>query len=152
MTSTNSAHSLVSSSLRPLAGTCAAPALRRTIFFGLVFLTTFAGVNMMFEILRANGMTGIETAILVLFAVTFGWITVAFWTAMSGFVLRLLKLDPLSLCRLPPRQQLLSVPITTRTAVVMPVYNENPVQVLAGLEATFRSLRNAGDLTPFDFF
>ena len=34
----------------------------------------------------------------------------------------------------------------------MPIYNENPAQVLAGLEATFRSLRGASDLTLFDFF
>jgi membrane glycosyltransferase len=34
----------------------------------------------------------------------------------------------------------------------MPVYNEDPAQVLAGLEATFRSLARAGDSTNFDFF
>jgi membrane glycosyltransferase len=135
-----------------LATLFAAPVIRRTIFFGLVLLTMFAGVSMMSDILRANGMTEIEIMILLLFAVTFGWITIAFWTAMIGFILRLAKRDPISLRRFPPWKHRLSAPITVRTAVVMPVYNENPAQVLAGLEATFRSLRDAGDITPFDFF
>ncbi len=93
-----------------------------------------------------------RTFILFLFAVTFGWITVAFWTAVIGFVLQLAKLEPISLHRFPPWQQALSAPLTTHTAVVMPVYNEDPAQVLAGLEATFRSLSSAGDITNFDFF
>jgi len=107
---------------------------------------------MMFDILRANDLTGIEIMILLLFAVTFGWITIAFWTGMIGFMLRLAKRDPLSLRRFPPWEHRLSAPITGRTAIVMPIYNEKPAQVLAGLEATFRSLRRASDLTPFDFF
>jgi membrane glycosyltransferase len=152
MKSTNLAQSPATPRIRPLAALFAAPVIRRTIFFGLVLLTMCAGISMMFDILRANDITGIEIMILLLFAVTFGWITIAFWTGMSGFILRLAKRDPLSLRRLPPWAHHLSAPITTRTAIVMPVYNENPAQVLAGLEATFRSLRGASDLTSFDFF
>lgn len=137
-----------------LAGpfTVSAPALRRTIFFSLVLLTTFAGVNLMFDILRANGTTTIEMAILLLFAVTFGWIAVSFWTAMIGFALRLARRDPLSLRPSPLSGDSRFAPITARTAVVMPVYNEDPAQVLAGLEASYRSLSSAGDIAPFDFF
>src|SRR5215213_5869215 len=101
MISNSSPRPFVTECIGPLAASAAVPALRRTIFFGLALLTTFAGTGMMFEILRANGLTGTEAVIIGLFAVTFGWITVAFWTAMIGFVLRLLKLDPLSLRRLP---------------------------------------------------
>lgn len=154
MKSTNSCHSPVAHPVRSLAGAFAAPAplCRRVLFFGLVLITTGTGVSMMFDILRANGMTMIETMILLLFAVTFGWLAVSFWTAVVGFVLRLAKLDPISLRRSSPYEDALPAPITTRTAVVMPAYNEDPVQVLAGLEATFRSLSRAGDITPFDFF
>ena len=152
MISNNATRSFVTEYIGlPTAATIGS-ALRRILFFGLVLFTTVVGIDMMFEILRANGVTGIELAILVLFAVTFGWITVAFWTAMIGFVLRLLKLDPLSLRRRPRWEQAPSSPLTTRTAVVMPIYNENPVQVLAGLEATFRSVQRTGRLTHFDFF
>jgi membrane glycosyltransferase len=154
MKSANPYHFPVAHRVHPLADAFAAPALtmRRFIFFSLILLTTFAGISMMFDILRANGTTMLEIAILLLFAVTFGWIAVAFWTAMIGFALRLAGLDPISLRRYPLWERALSAPITTRTAVVMPVYNEDPVQVLAGLEATFRSLSRAGDIANFDFF
>jgi len=152
MISNNSPRSFVTECIGLRTATAVGSALRRILFFGLVLLTTLVGIDMMFEILRANGVTGIELAILVLFAVTFGWITVAFWTAMIGFVLRLLKLDPRSLRRRPRWEQAPSSPLTTRTAIVMPIYNENPVQVLAGLEATFRSVQRTGQLTHFDFF
>jgi membrane glycosyltransferase len=107
---------------------------------------------MMLNILRANGMTPIEMAILLVFTVTFGWIALSFWTAMAGFFLRLTQRDPLSLRRSPPSGEVPDAPVTTRTAVVMPVYNEDPARVLAGLEATFRSLRETGALAHFDFF
>jgi membrane glycosyltransferase len=152
MKSTNLSQFSVIPRIRPLATLFAAPVIRRTIFFGLVLLTMFAGISMMFDILRANDITGIEIMILLLFAVTFGWITISFWTGIIGFILRLAKRDPISLRRFPSWEHPLSSPITARTAIVMPVYNENPAQVLAGLEATFRSLRDASDITPFDFF
>src|SRR5207249_5991103 len=39
-----------------------------------------------------------------------------------------------------------------RTAVVMPVYNEDPARVFAGLFASYRSLERTGWLEHFDFF
>jgi membrane glycosyltransferase len=154
MKSTNFCHSFAARHIHSSTDAFAvwAPGVRRAIFFGLAFLTTFAGIGMMFDILRANGMTMTEAVILLLFGVTFGWIVVSFWTAVIGFILQLTKLDPISLRRLPSWRQTLSVPLTTRTAVVMPVYNEDPIQVLAGLEATFRSLIKTGEGAKFDFF
>jgi membrane glycosyltransferase len=152
MITTSSPQLLVTKCIGSLAASAVTPALRRTLFFGLVLLTTCVGTNMMLEILQANGLTDIEMAILVLFAVTFGWITIALWTAMIGFVLQLLRRDPLSLRRCPPWEHVEASPLTTRTAIVMPVYNENPAQVLAGLEATFRSVQRTGSLASFDFF
>src|SRR5215208_1106890 len=102
MKSTNLAQSPATPYIRPLAALFVVPIIRRTIFFGVVLLTLGIGIRMMFDILRANDLTGIELLILLLFAVTFGWITLAFWTAMSGFILRLSKRDPLSLRRCPP--------------------------------------------------
>jgi membrane glycosyltransferase len=39
-----------------------------------------------------------------------------------------------------------------RTAVVMPVYNEDPARVFAGIQATYESLDQTGLLDYFDFF
>jgi membrane glycosyltransferase len=136
----------------PLALAPTAPMIRRVLFFSLVLLTTCAGASMMLDILRANGVTLIEAVILPVFTVTFCWIAAAFWTAMAGFILRLARREPLSLRHSPSYDGSPTGPITTRTAVVMPVYNENPAQVLAGLEATFRSVSKTGELGHFDFF
>jgi membrane glycosyltransferase len=42
--------------------------------------------------------------------------------------------------------------LTTRTALLMPIYNEIPQRIFAGLQAIYASLENMGALGPFDFF
>src|SRR5690606_37508381 len=115
--------------------------IRRPIFYTLVLATTAAGVGIMFNILAANNLMPLEAVLLFLFSITFGWITISFWSAVCGFVLQITQRDPLSLKKLDLdryRRQ----PIVTRTAVVMPVYNEDTHRVIAGFEATLRSLRS----------
>ncbi|WP_275286249.1 glucans biosynthesis glucosyltransferase MdoH [Halomonas elongata] len=111
---------------------------RRVIFALLVAATTGLGLWTMFRILHVGGLTPLELAILVLFTVTFGWIVIAFWSGIIGFVLSLTGRDPLSLARMtPPR-----APEDARscTALVMPIHNEDVERVAAGLEATCRDL------------
>src|SRR5690554_8160442 len=43
-------------------------------------------------------------------------------------------------------------PITTRTAIVMPVYNEETHRVISGFESTFNSLVATGEIAHFDFY
>lgn len=126
-------------------------ALRRPVFYMLVLGTTVAGVAIMFNILAANNLMPLEAVLLCLFSITFGWITISFWSAVCGFVLQMMQRDPLSLKKMDLdryRRQ----PITTRTAVVMPVYNEDTRRVIAGFEASFRSLAATGELAHFDFY
>jgi membrane glycosyltransferase len=85
----------------------------------------------MFDILRANGMGPLEVSGLVLFVVLFIWISGAFWTAVAGFVVRLIGHDPAALH--PDADPLR--PLQGRTAVVMPIYNEDTARVFAGLDA-----------------
>ena len=125
--------------------------LRRWLFFGLVATTTLGGIGMMLDVMRDQGITLLEVLILFLFAVTFGWITVAFWNAVIGFVLTVLRRDPLSLARLPRAGHLTGV-ITSTTALVMPVHNEDPAQVMSGLAAMLRSLSRTGQANRFDVF
>jgi membrane glycosyltransferase len=127
---------------------------RRRLFFVLVALTRALGVGMMLDILSANGTTPLELVILALFAVTFLWIATAFWSGVIGFILQWWRRDPLSLRPLaqtaPPAAA--RTPLQSRTAVVMPVYNEDTARVIAGLEATYRSLRATGESGNFDFY
>jgi membrane glycosyltransferase len=128
------------------------PALRwrRALFFAMVLSTGGLGSAAMYSILSANGLSPLEGLILLLFALTLAWISIAFWTALVGFVLQLLHLDPLSLRRGDGDGH--GAPLHTRVAVVMPVHNEDPGRVLAGLEAVYLDLQAVGQGSAFDFY
>ena len=51
---------------------------------------------------------------------------------------------------LPPLHPLPA--LTTRTALVMPIYNEDPSRIFAGLQAIYESLDALGAMASFDFF
>jgi membrane glycosyltransferase len=125
--------------------------VRRYIYVILSVLTAISGVYIMFDILRANDLTTLEAVILVLFGISFTWLALAFWSGLFGFVLQMLRIDPLTLKSTKGLLQDQS-PISCRTAVVMPVYNEDTHRVIAGFEATLRSLEKTGEIAYFDFF
>ncbi|AKH69046.1 membrane glycosyltransferase [Spongiibacter sp. IMCC21906] len=134
-----------------LGGRFPASALRLSVFALLSSGTTVVGVWMMFDILRANGSSALEMSLLLLFSITFAWIVTSFWSGLAGFFLTLFNLDPLSLRRLKPRSSELPDGVG-RTAVVMPVYNEDTQRVMAGFEANLRSLAAEGALEHYDFW
>ncbi len=125
--------------------------MRRIVYAILTVITAITGVYMMYDILSANGITMLEAVILILFAISFCWISTAFWSAMFGFILLMLRLDPLTLKPIDSFYDD-ALPITTRTAVVMPIYNEDTHRVIAGFEATLNSLVATGEIEHFDFF
>ncbi len=120
--------------------------VRRTVYFGLVGLTTLGGTLMMTAIVSAQGLTLLECVILALFVPTFACIVVPFWTSVIGFVLRVSGRDPVtldvtgSLKRPLPRGQVRPRAIP-KTALVIPVHNEQPELVMARIEAMIQSLR-----------
>ncbi|MBY5928399.1 glucans biosynthesis glucosyltransferase MdoH [Halomonas sp. DP8Y7-3] len=115
------------------------PRWRRTLVGMAIAATTALGVWTMFKILYVEGITPLEMAILGLFAITFGWITMAFWSAVIGFVLHLTGRDPLSLKRRGPGP-MRPAGSRSRTALVMPIHNEDVARVAAGLETTCMDL------------
>lgn len=125
----------------------------RVWLFSLLALGISAfGVWIMFDILNSNGMTPLEYALLALFSVTFAWIVTAFCSGCMGFILQLFRIDPLTLKRqkaIEINEQTLS---QTKTAVVMPVYNEDTERVIAGFEVSLRSLVKTGQLEHYDFY
>lgn len=120
---------------------------RRRAFFGLVAATTGAGVWMMVHIVGGGGFTILEVAILALFTPTFAWITIPFWTAVTGFLLHLLRRDPNTLQPMETvdaRRTARPSPPVGRTAVVIPVRNEDAEAVAARVSAMVSSLGRAG--------
>lgn len=121
---------------------------RRSLFFGLTLLTSLAGGLLMLDVLRASGLSGLNIAGLVMFTALFTWIAGAFWTAMAGFVIRLIGRDPAILAA----EHTAHSSVRGRTAIVTPIYNEDTARVFAGVEAIWRSLMQQRDQARFDFF
>ncbi len=123
--------------------------LRRGLFFGAVIGTTGAGAWLMVQIMANGGISALEALILVLFTFTFGWICIAFWNGVAGLLLHLLRRDPLTLARWGGRR---TERATARTALVMPIHNEDADRVMAGMAATLDSLEATGEAAGFDAF
>ncbi|HXA92751.1 MAG TPA: glucans biosynthesis glucosyltransferase MdoH [Steroidobacteraceae bacterium] len=122
--------------------------LRRAAFFGLTFLTSGLASFLMLDILRANGLSVLERIGLVLFFFLFTWIAGAFWTAVAGFIIRLVGRDPVVI----HPDEVRDVALRSRIALVMPVYNEDTSRVMAGLAAIWESLATQADAKCFDLF
>src|SRR5688572_24742253 len=123
---------------------------RRLVLMALALVQTWLATMMMSAVLPYHGQKPLEVAILVLFAILFTWVSMGFWTALAGFLV---------LARGGDRHAIsgslagnAKIAPEARTAIVMPICNENVPRVFAGLRATFESLERTGDLEHFDFF
>ena len=125
-------------------------ALRRTVLLLLVLGQMAAAAYFMTAVLPYHGDRPLELAILGLFTILFGWVSVGLWTGVAGFLVLLTRRDRYSVTRSLARVP--EIPRDARTAVVMPIANEDARRVFAGLRATYTSLARAGTLERFDFF
>lgn len=123
-------------------------ALRRFYIFGGTAAMTVAATAMMWKVLAVNGITVLEGCLLALFVALFAWIALSFAGALAGFLTAVfdrgykLGIDPDE-----PLPQ-----VHTRTALLMPTYNEDPRRLLAGLQAIYESVASTGQLEQFDFY
>jgi membrane glycosyltransferase len=123
---------------------------RRVVLLGLVIAQTYIATNFMVAVLPYHGRQPLEIVMLVLFGILFAWVSGGFWTAIAGCVLLLLGGDRFAISRTAPADAPLDNAV--RTAIVMPIRNENVPRVFAGLRATYDSLARTGELEQFDFF
>jgi membrane glycosyltransferase len=125
--------------------------LRRWGFAVLVGITALVIGWNAFLMLRVNGLDALKIISFVLFVVLLLPIALSFWTAVIGFIVQWRGGDTLDLSR--TLEQVPAVAhLLPRTAVAMPVYNEDPSRVFAGVKATYASLEQTGLLERFDFF
>ena len=122
--------------------------MRRALFFGLTFVTAGAASALLLAALEANGLKGVELPGVLLFFALFTWIAGSLWTAIAGFVIRLAGRDPAAL----DIAAVAGRPVHMRTAVVMPIYNEDTARVAAGLEAVWSSLAREPEESQFDLY
>lgn len=125
-----------------------AASLRQALFLATGGGITIAGTWLLADQFRSTGITPIEYALLTLFVVLFGQIAFGFSIALWGFVVRLFG-EPFQIMETLEDGEAES-PGTT--AVVMPVYNEDPARIFRALENMLVSLRETGRSEAFDFF
>ena len=113
------------------------------VLIGSAGLTVCGGLAT-YTVMQVDGLTAVETANLGLFVVLFGWIAYALANALVGFGVSMSqKADaPIDIVH-PPRG---------RTAILMPVHNEEPEAVFARLGAMNRSLTDLAVEQGFHFF
>jgi membrane glycosyltransferase len=118
---------------------------RRLLVIGGATALSVAGTYQMYLVLGLNQLNALVVFLLLLFLALFAWIALSFTSALAGFA----SLLGGGGRRLIPREAIMP---TTRTALLMPTYNESPSRVTAGLQATLESLRALGAADAFDMF
>lgn len=92
----------------------------------------------------------LQAGILVLFAILFCWVSAGFWTALMGFIQLLIGRDKYSISYAAVKGEPLDP--AQRTALIMPICNENVARSFAGLRATWESITRSGNGAHFDMF
>jgi membrane glycosyltransferase len=122
--------------------------LWRLAAFGLTALVMAAAGAPCREVLEAGGFSPLELITFALFESLFGWITFSLVITLFG-VASGLGHEP-ELEELKPEAPLPHP--RARTAILMPIHNEDPGPVFARLAAMARSLREARAAEAFDLF
>ena len=129
-------------SRRSPVNTHPSPVFYRLLTFGGGLLLTGYGTFEMYGVVSVTSVTLLQWLLLILFSINFSWIALAFCSALIGFFALLKK----------PAPEVAIAPLTQRTALVMPVYNETPSRIFAALQAMIEEIERLGQGHAFDVF
>ena len=121
---------------------------RRVVIIGAAAAMTIAAAYEMYLVLAVGGLTLAEHVVLVLFVVMFAWLAFSTASAFAGFFallgsgVRALDIDPLT--PLPN--------VSSRTALLLPTYNEDARRLMSRLQAIYELVEATGQGDTFDFF
>ena len=121
----------------------ATPWLARLFVFGGALALTAYGAREMYGVVEVGEITTLEWAMVALFVINFSWICVAFTSSLLGFAWLAVR---------APRKSALPTALATKTAIVMPIYNEAPARVFAALQAIEEDVAATGLGDAFDYF
>lgn len=123
-------------------------AMRRAYIMLGTAAMTLAGGYEMHEVLQVGGITVLEALVLFLFVPLFAWVAFSFMSALAGFAMMLVRgRDALGI---EPHLPLPS--ISSRNAMLLPTYNEDPYRIMARLRAIWESAGETGHGARFDWF
>ena len=118
-------------------------ALARLVVFGGAVALTAYGAYQMYKVVGVGTTTPLEWVMVVLFVITFSWITLSFTASIVGFVWLIVHWR---------ERRPLPASLSERTAVVMPIYNEAPSRVFGAMQAIIEDVERTGLGAAFDYF
>ncbi|MDP0497516.1 MAG: glucans biosynthesis glucosyltransferase MdoH [Verrucomicrobiota bacterium JB024] len=125
----------------------------RPLFFGLHAVLTVCAGAIYWDLLNRAGFTATSFLLLVLFVILFAHITFGFLQPLFGLVIALRGNDPRSITRtVDLDQDPATIKLTSRTALIFPIYNEDPDRFFAGVETVYRRLKALGQIEHYDVF
>ena len=133
---------------RPMAWQRAANR-RRAVFALLTVLSTAFATSLFANAQPVHPNPWLQYGQLALFALLSAWVVTGFVTALMGFWVSL-RGDAHTLSAASVRNDLMNP--EARTAIIMPICNEDVPTVFAGLRATCESLAATGHASQFDVF
>jgi membrane glycosyltransferase len=123
-------------------------AWRRAAVIGIAAALTLFTTYQIWWLLHVDGIDVLEGILLCLFVLLFAWIVQSFVGTLAGFFMVVSRRHRrLGLWDGQPMPR-----VDTRTALLMPTYNEDPQRLMAGLQAIVESVAATGQLDHFDFF
>ncbi len=121
--------------------------MRRLKVFGLTGLSTLLATLKWVSVIPTDSELVTKFLMVLLFVLTFGWIALFFWSSLFGFFELMRKAKVPGIRWVPA-----DTPLTSKTAVLMPVYNEQPTFVMANLLSMAQDLAKTGQGKAFDIF
>ena len=115
----------------------------RLFVFGLALAISAYGVREMIGVVSAGGIVGLEWPLIVFFALTFSWIALSAASGIAGFVAGFVEKKAI---------RGIDRPLKSRTALLMPVYNESPARTIGALEAMAEAIIGLGEGEHFEIF
>lgn len=123
------------------------PRLTRFVLIVLTLATAVATGATFGVVLLADGLDVVDHVLLPLFLLLTAYVAQGFWTAALGTWFTLRASSPLTTHQPPATTSPLP-----RTAIVLPIYNEDPLRVMSGVRAIHDSLKATGKGSAFDLF
>ncbi|MEO1265913.1 MAG: glucans biosynthesis glucosyltransferase MdoH [Pseudomonadota bacterium] len=127
-------------------------ARRRAVVLVLNLSTYAALVGLVAYILSFGGWTALDGVMLVAFAIGAPWTVLGFWNAVIGVSLLHGSRDPIEAVAPFAKSGDIPSPVTSDTAVLMTLRNEDPARAIARFEVVKRSLDATGYGERFSYF
>lgn len=122
---------------------------RRLLFLALVIIPAGFASMQMWVVLPERENMWLAALLVGFFGLLFIWISLGFWTTVAGLWVMWRGCDRFAIQLAPVKKRFNQ---NVRTAILMPIYNEDIRRVSVGLETIYRSVERTGQLAAFDFF